>query len=180
MNDIIIRESKGKSIGLSFLSILMVAASIVVIAIGINNGIILHTIIGVVGTLFFTYAMVYILGRTSQTLSDSENNFIIKIDGNGITDFSNKSANGLVKWTEIKSVKVIRVFTQKFISIELHDEEAFYSRLEKHANRIRKTNEILRNAPINLSVQTAKMTPEELLEIIEMRLKVNRSDHKQK
>lgn len=170
MNDIIIRESKGKAIGLSFLSILMVLASLFVIVTGVNEGVTLHIIIGIVGTLFFSYAMSFILKRTVETLRDPEGSFLIKIDSLGITDFSNKSAAGLVKWSEIKSAKVIRVIMQKFVSIELHDEDAFYARLPKHGNRIRKANKVLKNAPINLTVQTAKMKPEALLEIINLRL----------
>ncbi|HHX61333.1 MAG TPA: hypothetical protein GX707_11580 [Epulopiscium sp.] len=170
MNEIVIKETKGKSIGLSLLGIIMVLNGIFVLYIGIRKMIIWYLVVGLVAIIFFGYALTYILIRTYKVLREKDDMFLFKINDQGITDCGSKVGVGLIKWEDIKSVKLGRMFTEKFVSIELLDEEAFFSKLPKGIQKFQKVNRRMGFAPINLSMQTAKITPEEVVEVIQIRL----------
>ena len=84
---------------------------------------------GIVGTLFFGLALAFEIKK----LFDKRPGLII--DENGITDNSNASSIGLIKWTDITEVKTEQVMSTKFFLVYVKNPDEY---IEKPKSRIKR------------------------------------------
>ena len=170
MNEIVIRASKRKSIGLSIMSLVMLMASLFNLFVGLNESKTIYMAIGILGIIFFGFTTVYIVWRTLNTIVRNSNTFLLKINEDGIIDNTTMMSIGLIRWEDIKSVRLTKSFTEKFIGIEVKDIENFIVNLPNKTKQSVKLNMKLKFPPINITVNTATIKPEEVIDILNSRL----------
>ena len=84
---------------------------------------------GIIGTIFFGLALTYGIKK----LFDKK--FGLIIDKNGITDNSNASSIGLIKWSDITEIKTEQVMSTKFFLVYVKNPDDYIS---KPKNRIKR------------------------------------------
>ena len=84
---------------------------------------------GIVSTLFFGLALAYGIRK----LFDKKPGLII--DENGITDNTNASSIGLIKWSDIVEVKTEQVMSTKFLLVYVKNPAEY---IKKSKNRIKR------------------------------------------
>ena len=84
---------------------------------------------GIVGTLFFGLALTYGIKK----LFDKKPGLII--DENGITDNSNASSIGLIKWSDITEVKTEQVMSTRFFLVYVKNPDEY---IKKPKSRIKR------------------------------------------
>ena len=82
----------------------------------------LWSFIGIVAILFFGATGIYGIIK----LFDSKTG--LKIDSNGITDNSNATSIGLIKWNDIYQIRSEQIASEKFIMIDLIEPEKVYKK----------------------------------------------------
>ena len=125
-------------------------------------------IAGIVSIGFFGLCTAFIFKK----IFDKKYGLII--DKNGITDNSNATSVGLIKWTNIIGFRVVQEFSQKFIMIDVSNPE-YYIELKK--NRIgkmaMKANYKKYGSPISITANSLKMDFTELNSLIEKQYEKN-------
>lgn len=170
MKTFMVFEKKGKLVRIVLSALFLTICSAFILFLGISDHILSYTLLGGVGVLFCLYSDVYLVGRYFKTKGNDQPVVLVQVDSVGVHDFSNKAALGLIKWSEIKSVKVKRVFFQKFVSIELKDEKAYYESHCKSPQFRRMLNRGFHTSPINITLDASDTKVEVLLQVIEERL----------
>lgn len=170
MKTVLIYEKKSKLIKAIVSALFLTVCSLFILYLGLSDDLLSYTLLGGVGSLFCIYADIYLVGRGFKAMGSDKPEVIVKIDSEGVHDYSNKAAMGLVKWEEIKSVKIKKVFLQKFVSIELIDEQAYYEAHSKSPRFRRMINRGFSSSPINITLDMSETKVTELLQIIEARM----------
>jgi hypothetical protein len=127
---------------------------------------------GIVSIGFFGTCTVFIF----KNLFDKKWGLII--NKNGITDNSNATSVGLIKWTDIIGIRVVQEFSQKFIMIDVLNPEDY---IELKNNRIgkmaMKVNYNKYGSPISITANSLKISFAELISLIEEQYEKNVQQH---
>ena len=119
-------------------------------------------LIGTLSILFFGAAILFYLNK----LRDSKPGLIISHEG--LIDNSSAVAAGLIPWQDIRQIKEVAVFQEKFLMILVTNPNDY---IEKQTNRIkRKAMEInyqMYGSPIGLSANGLQIRFPELKELLE-------------
>tara|TARA_R110002050_G_scaffold179449_1_gene312831 strand:- start:1876 stop:2427 length:552 start_codon:yes stop_codon:yes gene_type:complete len=125
-------------------------------------------LVGIIGVTFFGICSFFIFKK----IFDKKNGLII--DENGITDNSNATSIGLVKWTDITGIRVLEVVNQKFVMLDVSNPEHY---IELKKNRIgkmaMKANYNKYGSPISITANSLKADFKEVWEIIEKQYEKN-------
>ncbi|BEP27825.1 STM3941 family protein [Helicovermis profundi] len=170
MNTISIKENKDKLIGLVFSGIIGTCFSVFSLIMGVVGKNILLIIIGIIATLFLGICATYIIRRSIKTISSEPAVELIRISDEGIFDLSSMISTGLISWSEVKSIRIVRCFTQKFIGIEVNNVEKYLMRISSTKRMVAKLNMMMKFPPINISVNTFDVNIEELANTMKDRL----------
>ena len=153
----VVYQSKMKQVGLVFLGMMMVLASLIILFIGKP----LFTVFGIIGLLFFGYAEYYlikqlIVGKKLVVLTEA-----------GFYDYSSALATKemLISWEEVSHVEETEMVNQTFVSVYLKHPEQLLVNLSKVQKTGIKANVKMGFGEINMTLQSAKRcTNKELIE----------------
>jgi hypothetical protein len=125
-------------------------------------------IAGIVSIAFFGICSVFIFKK----LFDKKYGLII--DKMGITDNSNATSIGLVKWEDIIGIRVLEVVSQKFIMVDVSNPE-YYIGLKKNGigKMAMKANYNKYGSPIGITANSLKSNFDEMRKIIEKQYEKN-------
>ena len=119
-------------------------------------------IVGLVSVLFFGL-MGYWIGR--RFLADQPG---LRIDEQGITDYSSGTSIGLIEWADIQDLDTTRVGTERFLVLVTDQPEKYIERapngLVRNAMR---ANHRMTGSPLNISARSLQISFEELVELIQ-------------
>jgi hypothetical protein len=125
------------------------------------------TIWGYLGLVFFGFGGVTIL----LNLISSKPALII--DSRGIINNSHFGGGYLIRWGNIKSVKIINIEKQKMIKIGLRNEEEIYSQVNYFIRKMMKLNSKFSGTPTFIPGILIKMKLDDLLTLIQEQKKNN-------
>ena len=115
---------------------------------GIRNSNIIR-LWGIAGTVFFGLALAYGIKK----LFDKEP--LLIIDENGITDNSNASSIGLIKWSNIIEIKTEQVMSTKFFLIYVKNPDEYISKAKSRIKRnLLKANMNKYGTPLSITSNT--------------------------
>lgn len=120
-------------------------------------GYILLKIIFVVGVLFFGYAFFYIIKRGKEGKS------ILIVDDRGITDHSSAVALGFIPWADINRIYMDSVMGNKFIEIEINNEERYLSKLSGIKKAAVLSNKKMGHQIVCITLNGTGVSPESVL-----------------
>ncbi len=149
-DQIIIKQSFLKQLSLTFLGVLMVGASLLLV---VTQNDPFTWFIGIVGVVFFGVCLAFIVIRLIKP------KHILIIDADGFTENSTAMAAGTrINWSEVQDIYLSSILTQKFICVVLKDPDAFMRKLPPIKKMMTKANAASSFAQIqiNLSSTTAK------------------------
>ena len=169
MEDIIIKESTRKTATMIILGFFISLGSIYVLVGGIIEISVVLMIIGLISTTLFCFCFFYIIKTTLNKKP------ILVIGKDGIIEMSTASSVGFVAWEEIESLLVFRVFAQKFIGINVYDLDKLMTRISPIKQMSVKANLLFRFPPLAISLETADGKFNEVLSIMQKRLKEHNS-----
>jgi hypothetical protein len=122
------------------------------------------TVTGYIGLIFFGLAGLYIFYK----LFDSKPGLII--DKEGIHDNSNASSAQLIKWGQIKGLKIEQVMSTKFILIDIHDPEDFMENIGGLKKRLMLGNYKMYGTPISIISNSLQCDTDYLFKVISERM----------
>lgn len=130
-------------------------------------------IIGIISVAFFGVCSYFIFKK----VFDKKSGLII--DKNGITNNSNATSIGLVKWTDIIGIRALEVVNQKFVMIDVSNPE-HYIELKKNGigKMAMKANYKKYGSPISITANSLKSDFNEVREIIEKQYEKNALQHR--
>lgn len=169
MNDIVIREKKGKVIGDIIMGIFITLLSIYVLVVGLVRLKVFLIIFGVLGTILFGSALIFII----KGVINKRPVLIIREDG--ILDMSTLSSIGLIPWEHIKSLKIQRMFSIRFIGIDVYDLDKILNGASLLARLNIKFSLLLKYPPLSINVNTADIELNTLLLLIQEKLEEYRA-----
>jgi len=166
-NRIEIKLSKRKAI-LTFLgAVMFVVVGIWMIDIGDNlpkYPAMVFTGTGLISIIFFGAAGLYIFYKTF----DSKPGLII--DDEGIYDNSNASSAQLIKWGQIRGLKIEQVMSTKFILIDIHDPKDFMANIGGLKKKMMMGNYKMYGTPISIISNSLKCDTDYLFKVISERM----------
>ena len=169
-----IKLSKRKSVSTFLGAIAFVVVGIWMIGMADNQHRYPPTLLKVTGysaIIFFGAVGVYGFYK----LFDSKPGLII--DKEGIHDNSNASSAQLIKWEQIRGLKIEQVMSTKFILIDIYDPEAFMEKIGGLQKRLMKGNYKIYGTPISIISNSLNCDTDYLFKIISERMI---SEHKKK
>tara|TARA_R110002051_G_C8491123_1_gene463209 strand:- start:110 stop:655 length:546 start_codon:yes stop_codon:yes gene_type:complete len=129
-------------------------------------------IAGIASIAFFGVCAIFIFRK----LFDKKYGLII--DKNGITDNSNATSIGFVKWTDISGIRVVQEFSQKFIMIDVSNPEDYIELKKSGIGKMAmKANYTKYGSPISITANALKLDFAELKAIIEKQYEKNALQH---
>lgn len=126
---------------------------------------------GYISIIFFGAAGLFIFYK----LLDFKPGLVI--DDEGIHDNSNASSAQLVKWGQIKGIKVEQVMSTKFILIDIHDPKGFMANFGGLKKKLLMGNYKMYGTPISIISNSLKCDTDYLFKVISERMVV---EHKNK
>ncbi len=125
-------------------------------------------IIGIISVAFFGVCSFFIFKKVF------DEKYGLIIDKNGITDNSNATSIGLVKWTDIIGIRVLEVVNQKFILIDVSNPEDYLGLKKNGIGKMAmKANYNKYGSPISITANSLKADFEVIREIIEKQYEKN-------
>lgn len=122
------------------------------------------TVMSYVGLAFFGLVGLYIFYK----LFDSKPGLII--DKDGIHDNSNASSAHLIKWEQIKGLKIKKVMSTKFILIDIHTPEDFMQNFSGIKKKLMQGNYRMYGTPISIISNSLNCNTEYLFTTIKKRM----------
>jgi len=166
-NEIIIKISRIKIIGLILLSMLFVVLGIwiafyaPIVESGFLNNVVFRKSVGVLSILFFGAMGILISKKLFQ------DDYGIKINDNGIYDNSTTINSGLIKWENIEKIEKSRVVNQNFIRVIVNNPTDFIDRQKNMLTRKNvETNFKRFGSPIQISTNGLKIGFNELCDVM--------------
>lgn len=160
MKEIRVKQNNGKQLMLLLLAIIMVTLSVAIFFLNDETSIkrIVMMAIGVIGTLFFSLCLLFILKRFLHPKD------ILVINEKGFEDNSSLFSVGFVSWDMVKRVYISNVMSQSFISVEVNNLEKLFENLPKSKIKAIKLNQSLGYPPISITLNSTK---ENMMEVLE-------------
>ena len=88
------------------------------------------------------------------------------IDENGIYDNTNASSVGLIKWSDITSIKTEKISSTKFLMIYTKDPESYINRAKGFKKKLMEGNNKLYGTPLSITSNTLKCKFSDLEKLI--------------
>ncbi len=123
---------------------------------------------GTIGILFFGLVGLLIMYQLINSKP------ALKLDKNGITNYSHFGSGYLARWSNIKEVKIITLQKQKMIAIYLKDETEIFDQVNRISRFLMKLNSKFTGTPALIPSSTFTVKLEEVLQIIKEQKKINR------
>ncbi|MDP4094740.1 MAG: STM3941 family protein [Bacillota bacterium] len=164
MNETVINKSPVKFLGLCVLEIIMLTLCAFDLAGGIKHSNLVCIITGIIALIFFGICFVFII----KIALDKKPLLIISDDG--ITDMTTAGSKVFIPWSEIKSISVRKVFTQRFIGIDVYDLDKLMSGISPAKQKIITANLRLKYPPISISLNMANKKFSDVLSLIQNKL----------
>ncbi|WP_343210079.1 STM3941 family protein [Anaerolentibacter hominis] len=165
MEDIVIREQHSKVVKTIVMGFMMMAASVGILLVGLNEQVIIYTLIGILGAVFFGVCFVIWIiraGRPKPLL-------IIKADG--IVDSSSAVSAGFLPFDQIERFSIIASMGQKFIGVHMKDSAGYLEQLVSTRRKAAESNIKLGFPPVCIRMDTLDgWTLEEVYQILKERL----------
>lgn len=145
-------QSEAKQTGLTVAALLLVAASIFVVALGYFEGDELLFWVGVLATLVFGLVTAFIVKNFFSR------KVLVQLSPAGFFDYSSSSGpnNLLVRWQDVASIKETGTEKQGFISVYLVNTDAFLRQLSASRRKAVEANLAMGYGEINITLQAAK------------------------
>lgn len=160
-NKYIVHQSKKKQIQLTFIGFMMVLASLIVLFSGsvLEAGSV-FTIIGLIGTVFFGVCEVYIIRQLVIGKA------LVVLTEEGFYDYSSALATKehIVLWSHVEKIENKGIVKQSFVSVYLRDTEKLFENLSSARKKAIASNAEMGFGEINISLQSAQITNEELIQ----------------
>ncbi len=99
------------------------------------------------------------------------------INSNGIKNNSHVGGGYLIRWGNIKTLKIISINKQRMIKIDLKDNNEIYSQVNFIARNWMKVNGRFMGTPTFIPAVMIKMNLDDVLEIIREQKKLNRKNN---
>jgi hypothetical protein len=96
------------------------------------------------------------------------------INSEGIINNSHVGGGYLIRWNNIKSLKIISINNQRMIEIDLKDDEEIYNQVNFLARKWMKVNGRFMGTPTFIPAVMIKMNLDEVLNLIREQKKLNR------
>lgn len=96
------------------------------------------------------------------------------INSEGIINNSHVGGGYLIRWKNIKSLKIISINKQRMIEIDLKDDEEIYNQVNFLARKWMKVNGRFMGTPTFIPAVMIKMNLDEVLNLIREQKKLNR------
>ncbi len=98
--------------------------------------------------------------------------FGLIIDSNGITDHSNASSIGLIKWQDISEISTRKVMSTKFLMVKVTNPEAYIEKATSGMKaKLMRTNMQMYGSPLSITSNTLAYDFDKLEKIIETEFK---------
>ncbi len=94
----------------------------------------------------------------------------LTIDENGITDNTNASSAGLIKWTDITAVKTEQIASTKFLLIYTLNPDFYISNAKGIKRKLMEANNNMYGTPLSVTSNTLKYNFNDLEKLISERL----------
>ena len=161
---IIIPLNKGKlffGIGGSILFVMM-GVGLINSAIDVSENNLLAKIVGAASILFFGATGIYGIVK----LFDKKAGLII--DEKGITDHSNATSIGLIKWSDMTTIRVRQVMATKFLLIDIKNPETYLEKSGSNMQRkLMQANMKKYGTPITITSNTLSTDFSELEKMVQ-------------
>jgi len=118
-------------------------------------------VIAVVGILFFGWCAIIGLKK----LFDQRPGLVV--DEEGVVDHSSGISVGRIPWSDIVAIEETLMSGQKFVTILLHDPEAYLSKGGAIKAKINAANLQMTGSPINISANPLKLSHTELKQLLD-------------
>ncbi|MEZ2414519.1 STM3941 family protein [Muriicola sp. E247] len=126
--------------------------------------------IGITGILFFGATGVYGFIK----LFDQKAGLVL--DSDGITDNTNASSVGLIRWHDITSIKTEQVMSTKFLLIEVVNPESYIEKSKSRMKaRLMRTNMKMYGTPLSITSSSLNFNFGELERLIQTEFKKNKN-----
>ena len=168
MKPLVYKKSTRKTLGNFFLFSLMFGLLAVTYFIGLSGEFPLLVrlfciVISIIGTLFFGMCAVIFFKMLIK------NSVIFKVDENGIYDATSYISLGQIAWEDIKTITYKSMGEQKFIAIDLVDDEKYIPYAGSFKRLCIRANKRLGYPAVVLSFTMLRVDPEWLLEELQKR-----------
>jgi hypothetical protein len=143
-----IKQSKAKTLKLFLMSVLFVAAAIWIMRTSDQYDPPKSTrmfIAGIAGIVFFGLAVIFSVFK----LFDSRPGILFTSEG--FVDHSSYAAGYLVKWSDVKEIKLKQIMNQKFISVLLNNPEDYIARTKGLKKLLSSNNYKSYQTPVHIS-----------------------------
>lgn len=130
--------------------------------------------VGIAGMLFFGVTGIY---GTSKIF---DKKIGLTIDENGITDNTNGSSIGLIKWNDILEIKTKQIASTKFLLIYVTDPEQYLEKVTGLRRKVLEGNHNMYGTPLSITSTTLKYKFDDLEKLINERFIKERSNIRHK
>lgn len=121
--------------------------------------------LGIAAIVFFSGTGIY----GSRKMFD--NNIGLIIDNNGITDNTNASSSGLIRWADITEIRTEQVMSTKFLLIYTNDPNGILERAKGLKRKLMAGNMKMYGTPLSITSNTLKYDFNDLEILLKDRLK---------
>ena len=125
-------------------------------------------IVGIIGVSLFSTLGIYGIKK----LFDKK--FGLTVDENGITDNTNASSVGLIKWNDITEIKAEQIMSTKFLLIFTNDPHKILEQTSGMKRKILQGNMKMYGTPISITSTTLKYKFDDLNKLLTERLNEQR------
>ena len=160
MDNLIVKNSKIKLVGLLLASIVFVVAGIWIAQVGSPGK-------GIVG---YICASFFALGIPVSLFQIFDHRPKLVIDSLGIDD--KRWGIGKIPWSEITNFNVRNIETQEFLCLYLENEEKYLKKLSKFQRKIVDVNKTLNFPPFCISISQLNLDSNEIKSLVAKYLKV--------
>jgi hypothetical protein len=120
---------------------------------------------GIAGIIFFGTTGVYGLKKMF------DKKFGLTIDENGITDNSNMSSIGLIKWKDITEIKIKQVRSTPCFLIFTNDNDKYLEKASRFKRRLMNGNMKMYGTPLSITANTLNYNFDELEKLLNEKFK---------
>jgi hypothetical protein len=125
-------------------------------------------IVGFASVLFFGAALFYGMKKMF------DNTVGLVIDETGITDNSNASSTGLIKWVDITEIRTEQVASTKFLLIYTNNPEEYLDKAKGFKRKLMQGNNKMYETPLSITSNSLKCDFNELENLLSDRLNQHR------
>ena len=125
-------------------------------------------VVGFTSVLFFSAAFFYGMKKMF------DNTIGLIIDETGITDNSNASSIGLIKWADITEIRTEQVASTKFLLIYTDNPEEYLDKAKGFKRKLMQGNNEIYATPLSITSNTLKCDFNELKKLLSDRLNQHR------